>query len=65
MYGMMVDGEVLGVYVCESRRYDKFELSALAQHSSPFESKIQVITLAGLQVTCEDKKLTSSHYIHV
>jgi hypothetical protein len=26
MYGMAVDGEVLGVYVCESRRYDMFEL---------------------------------------
>jgi len=55
MYGMVVDGEVLGVYVCESRQYDTFELSALAQHSSPFGSPLQVIASAALQVLCEKK----------
>jgi hypothetical protein len=65
MHGMMVDGEVLGVCVCESRRYDMFELSAPAQHSSPFGSPLQVIASAALQVLSEKTKLTSSHYIHV
>ena len=55
MYGMMVDGEVLGVCVCESRRYDMFELSALAQHSNPFESPLQVIASAALQELREKK----------
>jgi len=48
MYGATVIGEVLGVYACELRQYDMFELSILAQRSSPFGSPLWVIASVAL-----------------